>query len=122
MSEARELVEMIRSALVDDADDLLRQRATKACDQLLAVVNVEPGQPLPACPTPPVTAQMTPVVVQAAPTPPAPEFSPASQMLDALIAKLKSQLPKEGQAEETATSKRLSIPFVPIPGLLGTGD
>ena len=33
MSEATELVQMIRSALADEADDLLGQRATKAREQ-----------------------------------------------------------------------------------------
>ena len=120
MSEAKELVQVIRSALGDDADDLLKQRATKACDQLLAVLSAEPGQPLLV--PPPAATAATPVVVQAGATPSAQEFSPATQMLDALIAKLKDQLPKEGQDAKATASKRLSIPFVPIPGLLGTGD
>ena len=117
MSKAKELVEMIRRALGDDADDLTRRRAINACDQLLAVMSTEPGKPLPVPPAPQPVAQ--PVVPTLA-TPTA-GFSPATQMLDALIAKIKSQLPTDKQATEPAPSKSLRIPFVPIPGHRAAG-
>jgi|GEM_PF-5847004 len=119
MNKAKELVEMIRSALDDDDNDVLRRRAINACDQLLVVLSAEPGQPMPVPTAPPVapTPRPTPVMA-AAPTPP----PPAMQMLDALIAKLKSELPSESNTAEPEPSRELRIPFVPIPSRLGTGS
>jgi hypothetical protein len=105
MSKAVELVELIKSALADDANDLTKQRARKACDQLLAVLRVEPGQPLPIPPVPTPTAQAS-----SAP----PSSTPATQLLDAVIAKLQAHLPKEPKVSE-GTTVELRIPFVPLP-------
>lgn len=108
---------MIRGALGDDADELTRRRARNACDQLLVVLTAERGQPLPVPPAPQVAAPAAPVVAPTiASTPPAPPFSPATQMLDALIAKLKAELPKSEQPEAPA-KEDLRIPFVRIPGV-----
>jgi hypothetical protein len=122
MSKAKELVQTIRSALSDGADDLTKQRAINACDQLLVVLSAEPGQPLPVPPAPQAAAPAAPVVPPAiAPAPPVPAFSPATQMLDALIAKLRAELPKEKQPTEAPSPRDLRIPFVRTPGMGGNG-
>ena len=108
MSKTKELIETIRVALDDEADDLKRRRARDACDQLLAVASTEPGEPLPVQPSP--QAMAVPIVQAPVAT------SAASQMLDALIAKLQSKLPDKERAAEPP-GRRLRIPFVPIPRL-----
>lgn len=38
------------------------------------------------------------------------------------MSELAFNINRQGQTTEPATSRRLNIPFVPIPGLVGTGD
>jgi hypothetical protein len=78
MSKTKELIETIRAALDDEAGDLTRRRARDACEQLLAVASLEPGEPLPIQPSPQALA----VPVVPTPVSPAVAYSPASQMLD----------------------------------------
>lgn len=104
------LVDAIREALAEDAEDAAKQRGADACRSVLAALETKPGQPLVA-PPPQLPVATTPLAAAAQVL----GAAPPSTVLDALIAKLRAELPDDSEdaAEEPL---RITIPFVPIPG------
>lgn len=95
--EMNPLIETIERAVEPSASAEARQEGAAACRAILSVLGAEPGHPLPGLP------------------PPRPQPSiAADQVMDVLIAKLRSMLPTDGP--ETGRSEQaLRIPLAPIP-------
>ena len=103
-----QLVEAIEKALAEDADDGAKQRGADACRSVLAALETKPGEPLVAATA--MAAPPTPLAAAA----PLLGSAPPSTVLDALIAKLKAELPDDSD-EPTESPIRITIPFVPLP-------
>lgn len=112
MSNTKILLETIEAGLAADAGELARQIAANACRQLLVVLEAKPGEQL-AQVVPLPTALPTPLPGSVPPGVPQPAAMNPTLLLDALIARLRSSLPQDEQAEPV--ERGLSIPFVPIP-------
>lgn len=111
MSNVTAIVDTIRSGLADDVDEMTRQRARNACDELAAVLASKPGEPL----VPPEAPAPSPAPAMFSRPPGVPQSTDPSLLLDAVIAKLRSQLPSEEDSEPTVEPSALRIPFVPLP-------
>ena len=95
--EMNDLMEKIKRAVEPDAAADARHEGAAACRAILATLETEPGQPLPGLPPP----RPQPAIA-------------ADQLMDVLIAKLRSMLPTDGP--ETGRSEQtLRIPLAPIP-------
>lgn len=112
MSNTTNFIETIKAGLADEVDELTRQRARKACDDLAAVLQSEPGEPL-VLPVAPGSVPM-PAAFTRPPGVPQPQVNP-SLLLDALIAKLRAELPADTADDVAPERARLRIPFVPFP-------
>lgn len=106
MTKLDPLIESIRRAVADGADEPTRKAGADACRAILTALGTEPGKPL-TDPPPPIS----PIAAMAA----AAQSAPPGLVLDALIGKLKSMLP-EGDRQVTRPPSALRIPFVPMPG------
>jgi hypothetical protein len=101
-----ELLESIRTAVATDASDEARTAGAAACRTLVSVLEAKAGEPL-ALPVP--SAQPT-TTVAAVVT--ALRGMPPDQLLDLLIAKLRTIVPPERQP---ASEYRLAFPFLRKP-------
>jgi hypothetical protein len=99
------LLEAIRAGVTDGASADARAAGATACRTLLAVLDASVGKPLaiaaPAAPTSPVAALVG-----------AMRGMPAEQLLDLLIAKLRSIVPADAPAVQTY---KLAIPVSRVP-------
>ncbi len=91
------LIETIRFALTEDASSDAKQAGAQACRTILTALEAEPGKALALVPT-------------VAPSPLA--GADVGQVLDLLIAKLRTMVPEQAPAP---ASKPLNIPTVVIP-------
>lgn len=107
MTNLEPLMEAIRRAVADDADDLTRKAGADACRALLAALDTKPGDPLTDPPP------SSPLAAMAA----AAEQAPPGVVLDTIIAKLKAMLPEADR--DAPASAPLNIPFIKIPGGFG---
>ena len=101
------LIESIRVAIAEGASDEARAAGANACRMLLAVLDVKPGEPMvaavpvPQPPSPPIAAIVSAI-----------RGVPREQLVDLLIAKLRTVVPAETAAP---ASVRLNIPRVTVP-------
>jgi len=106
MTALTELLDQIRHAVADDADDSTRQRGADACRAIRAALDAAPGSPL--AEPPPPSSPLATAARQLSQVPP-------SLALDALIGKLRSLLPEEADASPPPGAPQLRIPFIQLP-------
>ena len=100
------LIESIRSAIAERASAEERAAGADACRALLTVLGAQPGEPIvpampiPQAPNPPIAAIVAAI-----------RGVPREQLLDLLIAKLRTLVP----AETAMPIRMLNIPNVKVP-------
>ncbi len=119
----------IRAALADGADDLTRQRGINACRDVMATLGARADQPTDEATAPTPTQPPTlPSPSTTQPNPPSRladaarlvATAPPTLILDAVIAKLKAQLPQEDAGDDgDSPGPTLRIPFIPVPNVKG---
>jgi hypothetical protein len=97
------LIESIRLAVSDGADDAARAAGANACRALLAILAPQPTEP--AAPPPPPSLPIA-AIAQAI------RSVPRDQLADLLIAKLRTLVPEGPQA---AAAHKFNIPLVKVP-------
>jgi len=105
-----DLIESIKTAIANDANDEARAKGAVACRTILSTLQTQAGEPMaPAAPMPeaPTATQIASIVGALRQLPP-------DQLLDLAIARLRAALPSAAEAPTTApTPVRFQIVQVP---------
>jgi hypothetical protein len=96
------LIDTIRAAIANDASAESGAAGAHACRTILAAIETQAGEPLTSAPPPTTPVQAALVALSKA---------PPEQLLDMVIAKLRSVLPT---GAEVAPVQSVRIPLLPI--------
>jgi hypothetical protein len=105
-----QLIDSIRAAIADGADDAAKQAGANACRAILAALEARHGEPLASKP-----AAASPIATTFA----ALRGVPPEQLLDLVIAKLRSKLPADAKL---AASRPVAFQLLPLPKPPGGGS
>jgi len=107
MGSEAEVIDLIRAAFAPGADAATKQRAKSVLQMMISALDATPGAPLGVPP---------PVAAPAPAAPPAAALDP----FGALIERYRSLLPPDAQRAVQDSTRRLTIPLIPIGPLVAT--